>query len=74
MYDRGEVVYNKTDCDSKGEPTYKKLWIWEVRSAGGTLYTVKDGPGEKANTLPGELREGDLYEDFPKEEVNLIDL
>ena len=44
---------------------------WE--GDGGMLYFLKDGPGEKANDV-GPVREEDLYEDFPKEEVNLMDL
>ena len=83
---RGEMVYDRTDCNSKGEPTYKKLWIWETRydpsyppksrgdSVGDRLYSVKDGPGEKANFVGGWVRERDLYEDFPKEEESLIDM
>ena len=85
IYRRGEIVYDRTDRDSKGDPTYKKLWVWESKydpfypakmkweGDGGMLYFLKDGPGEKANDV-GPVREEDLYEDFPKEEVNLIDL
>lgn len=85
IYRRGEIVYDRTDLDAKGEPTYKKLWVWESKhepfypkkskwdSNDAMLYTLKDGPGEKANDV-GPVGEEDLYEDFPKEEVPLIDL
>lgn len=79
MYLQGEIVYDETDRDSKGQPTYKKLWIWESKydpvypPKSGWVYTLRDGPGEKANFV-GWAREADLSEDFPKEEESLIDL
>ena len=74
IYRRGEIVFDRTDLDSKGEPTYKKLWVWESRynpfyppkskweSKGDMLYTLKDGSGEKANVV-GPVREENLDED-----------
>ena len=85
MYRRGDIVFDSTDRDSKGEPTYKKLWVWEskyypsypTKSGHGhddaMLYTLKNGPGEKANVV-GWAREEDLDRHFPVEEVSLIDL
>lgn len=86
IYPRGTIVFDENDYDSRGEYTYRKLWVWESKwdpnypakpyrsGKGDMLYTLKDGPGEKANFVPGVFREEDLSEGFPKEEVSLIDL
>ena len=84
IYSRGLIVYDKSDVDSRGEPTRKKLWIWEMKydptyeSASShrerkkaLSYSVKDGPGEKAKDM-GLVSEEDLRETEPEVE-NLID-
>lgn len=84
IYSRGLIVYDKTDLDSRGEPTRKKLWVWEMKydptyeSASShrerkkaLSYSVKDGPGEKAKDM-GLVSEEDLRETEPEVE-NLID-
>ena len=74
MYCRGEVVIDKKDCDSKGEPTGKKLWICEKKWVPLTTehkeafsYSVKDGPGEDAKDM-GWRWEGDLLDWVPPKE------
>lgn len=84
IYTRGHIVYDKSDVDSRGEPTRKKLWVWEMKydptyeSASShrerkkaLSYSMKDGPGEKAKDM-GLVSEEDLRETEPEVE-NLID-
>lgn len=85
IYRRGNTVFDETDCDCRGGPTRKQLWVWEMiyepfyeKSASPQeqklviSYYVKDGPGEDAKVV-GRVSEEDLYPWYPTEE-NLIDL
>lgn len=85
IFRRGDIVYDATDCDSRREPTRKKLWVWEKiyepsyeKSTSpqerkmAMSYYVKDGPGEEAKDM-GRVSEEDLHDWSPKEEL-LIEL
>lgn len=74
------------DLDSKGNPTHKKLWVWESKwdpsyenSASAEerkkemSYLLMDGPGEKANCVGWESEEN-LENWTPAEDEPLIDL
>ena len=53
IYKRGDTVFDKDIVDSKGNPTRKKLWVWDAdfELIHGILVALKDGPGEDANDM-----------------------